>query len=277
VSPPLVPGVRRATAAVVDVLPASTAGRAAELPTAPHHAAPAVVDAVIATVATAAASAVLTPLAAALPGLAAVAAGGPPVDAAVASIAATVATAPAALPAVAASIPGVGDLGLSGLVETARGPFGLVLVFVYSVLIAFALPGVSEIVLAAPLELGLTYLERMTLIILVSAVGKTIGSLAAFHLGQEAKESGPVTRWIRNSRYDVIGWSERRLVRVARNYGYLGLAAFLSVPGFPDTISIYAFSVIETDYPRFAVATFVGSVNRLVLTLLGAEAVLAAI
>lgn len=256
VFPPLVPGARHAAAAVLDALPASTAGRAVELP--PHASA-----AIDAAVAAAAGSAALASLLTGVSGI--VGTFGP------------VGLAELAASAAAGSIPGVGDLGLSGIVETARGPFGLVLIFVYSVLIAFALPGVSEIVLVAPLDLGLTYLERMTVIILVSAVGKTIGSLAAFHLGQEAKESGPVTRWIRNSRFDIIGWSERRLVRVARRYGYLGLAAFLSVPGFPDTISIYAFSVIETDYPRFAVATFVGSVNRLVLTLLGAEAILAAL
>jgi uncharacterized membrane protein YdjX (TVP38/TMEM64 family) len=51
----------------------------------------------------------------------------------------------------------------------------------------------------------------------------------------------------------------------------------LSIPGLPDTLSIYAFSVIESDYPPFAVATFVGSANRLIVTLLGAEAVLAVV
>jgi membrane protein YqaA with SNARE-associated domain len=168
-------------------------------------------------------------------------------------------------------------LDLSRLVESASGPVGVVLIFVYSFLVAFALPGVSEIVLAAPLEMGLSYVERMTLIIVVSAVGKMLGSLLAYHLGQEAKQSGPVTDWIRNSRFDVIGWSERRVVRIAQQYGYVGLAAFLSVPGFPDTVSIYAFSVIDTGYGRFALATFVGSVNRLVLTLVGAEAILAVV
>jgi membrane protein YqaA with SNARE-associated domain len=182
------------------------------------------------------------------------------------------ATAPRVGPAIAEF--GI-DLGLSGLVETATGPAGVGLIFVYSFLIAFALPGVSEIVLAAPLDLGLTYVERMTLIILVSSVGKAAGSVLAFHLGQEAKQSDPVTRWLRNSRFDVLEWSERRMVRIARKYGYVGLAAFLSVPGLPDTLSIYAFAVIETDYPRFTLATFVGSVNRLVLTLLGVEALLA--
>jgi membrane protein YqaA with SNARE-associated domain len=165
-------------------------------------------------------------------------------------------------------------LGLADLVETATGPIGVAIVFVYSFLIAFALPGVSEIVLFAPLDLGLSRAGRLTLIILVSSIGKAAGSVLAFHLGQEAKQSDPVTRWLRNSRFDVVGWSERRLVRIAKQYGYLGLTAVLSIPGLPDTLSIYAFSVIETNYPRFTIATFVGSVNRLVITLAAIEGVL---
>ena len=39
------------------------------------------------------------------------------------------------------------------------------------------------------------------------------------------------------------------------------------MPGFPDTLSIYAFSVLEEDYARFAAATFLGSAGRLVLVL----------
>jgi len=173
--------------------------------------------------------------------------------------------------------PSILDFGLSELVETATGPLGLGLIFVYSFLLAFALPGVSEIVLAAPLDLGLTYLERMTVIILVASVGKVAGSMLAFHIGQEAKDSDPVTRWLRRSRFDVVEWSERGVVRVARRYGYVGLALFLSVPGLPDTVSIYAFTVIERDYPRFALATFVGSANRLIFTLVGVEAILAVV
>ncbi|NHX35294.1 MULTISPECIES: YqaA family protein [Halolamina] len=156
---------------------------------------------------------------------------------------------------------------LSRLVETATGPVGLVAIFVYSFLIAFALPGVSEIVLAAPLDLGLSQTMRLAVIILVSGVGKAAGSVFAFHIGQEAKESGPVTRALRRSRFDVVEWSEKKVVQLAKKYGYGGLALALCVPTFPDTLSIYAFSVLEEDYYRFALATFVGSVGRLLVTL----------
>ena len=56
-------------------------------------------------------------------------------------------------------------------------------------------------------------------------------------------------------------------MRLAREYGYAGLALALSVPFFPDTLSIYAFTVLEDDYLKFAAATFAGSVGRLVVTI----------
>jgi len=156
---------------------------------------------------------------------------------------------------------------LTRLVETATGWGGLAIIFVYSFLIAFALPGVSEIVLLAPLDLGLSTEARLAVIILTSAAGKAAGSVFAFHIGQEAKESGPIIKALRRSRFDVIGWSERRTVEIARRWGYAGLALALSIPFFPDTLSIYAFAVLEEDYARFAAATFVGSVGRLLVTL----------
>lgn len=164
---------------------------------------------------------------------------------------------------------------LSSLVETATGPMGLVAIFVYSFLIAFALPGFSEVVLAAPLDLGLGENGRLAVIILVSGVGKAAGSVFAFHIGQEAKESGPVTRVLRRSRFDVVEWSEKKVVVLAQKYGYGGLALALCVPTFPDTLSIYAFSVLEEDYYRFAFATFVGSVGRLLVTLGGVAVITA--
>jgi membrane protein YqaA with SNARE-associated domain len=160
----------------------------------------------------------------------------------------------------------------ASLVRTATGWPGLGIVFGYSFLIAFALPGVSEIVLLAPLNLGLPGWANTTLIVLTSGVGKAAGSVFAFHIGQEAKEAGPVIRALRRSPIDVVAWSEKQTVQLAQKYGYGGLAVALCVPGFPDTLSIYAFSVLEEDYVKFALATFVGSVGRLVVTLIGVEA-----
>jgi membrane protein YqaA with SNARE-associated domain len=101
----------------------------------------------------------------------------------------------------------------------------------------------------------------------VSGAGKALGSVFAFHLGQEAKESGPIVRFLRRSRFDLVEWSERQTVELARKYGYVGLALALSVPFFPDTLSIYAFAVLERDYVKFAAATFAGSLGRLLVTI----------
>jgi len=166
---------------------------------------------------------------------------------------------------------------LRAAVETATGWAGLGIIAVYSFLIAFALPLPSEVVLFAPLELGLPWWGELGLIIAVSGAGKAAGSLFAFHLGQEAKEAGPVIRFLRRSRFDVVEWSEAKTVEIARKYGYVGLAAALCVPGFPDTLSIYAFSVLEDDYVKFALATFAGSAGRLILWEAGFEAILAVI
>ena len=156
--------------------------------------------------------------------------------------------------------------GLEALVESATGWVGMGVVFLYSFLIAFVLPGPSEVVLLAPIDLGASPAGNLLSIMLVSATGKAAGSVFAFHIGQEAKQAGPVVRWLRRSRFDVLEWSERRSVQLAQRYGYGGLAVALSVPFFPDTISIYAFAILETDYVKFAVATFLGSLGRLAVT-----------
>lgn len=153
------------------------------------------------------------------------------------------------------------------VVETATGWPGVGIVFVYSFLIAFALPGPSEIVLAAPLDISASRVMTLAVIVLTSATGKAIGSVFAFHIGQEAKQAGPIVRWLERSRFDIVGWSERRTVEIAQKYGYVGLALALCVPFFPDTISLYAFAVLEGNYWRFAMATFVGSLGRLLVTL----------
>ena len=152
-------------------------------------------------------------------------------------------------------------------IDSATGWPGLGIIFVYSFLIAFALPGPSEVVLAAPLDLGLSFWIQLGFIIGVSATGKAVGSLLAFHLGQEVKHAGPVVRWLRRSRFDILKWSELRTMNIARQYGYGGLALALCVPFFPDTISIYAFSILEENYQKFAIATFLGSLGRFIVTI----------
>lgn len=169
-----------------------------------------------------------------------------------------------------AVLPVLVDLGdIEHLVETATGPVGLFIIWLYSFLIAFILPLPSEVVLppAETLSLGLPVEANYAIVIVVSGLGKAAGSVFAFHIGQEAKQSGPVIRALRRSRFDIVEWSESKVVQLSRRFGYVGLALALCVPGFPDTLSIYAFAVLEEDYLKFAAATFVGSVGRLLITL----------
>ncbi|MDY6780182.1 MAG: VTT domain-containing protein [Halobacteria archaeon] len=153
------------------------------------------------------------------------------------------------------------------VVETATGWFGVGVVFVYSFLIAFVLPLPSEVVLAAPIDLGLGPTGNLIVILVTSGTGKAFGSVVALHLGLEARSSGPVTRFLRRSRFDVLEWSEKKSVKLAREFGYVGLAIGLSVPFFPDTASIYAFAMLEDNYLKFAGAAFFGSVMRLLITI----------
>ena len=167
----------------------------------------------------------------------------------------------------ATAVPGSGVLGaIEHAVRTATGPVGLAIIAVYSFLIAFILPLPSEIVLAAPIVLPIPEVAEGALVILVSGGFKALGSVAAFYIGNESK--GPILRRLEASGIDVVEWSERRAVSILREYGYVGLAVLLTIPFVPDTLSIYAFTVLEEDYTRFAAATFVGSVGRLLLVAL---------
>lgn len=128
------------------------------------------------------------------------------------------------------------------------------------------LPLPSEVVLLAPLALGLSPGGRLVVITLVSGFGKATGSVVAFHIGQGVTSSGPVLRFFERRGYDVRAWSERQTVALARRYGYGGPALALSVPFFTDTRSIDAFAILERGYLRFALATFAGGVGRLLVT-----------
>ncbi|MFB6283677.1 MAG: hypothetical protein ABEK59_07050 [Halobacteria archaeon] len=130
------------------------------------------------------------------------------------------------------------------------------------------LPLPSEIVLAAPLRLGLPGWLHFTVIVLVSGLGKTAGSLLALMLGLKPRGLG--STYIQRNYPDsvlagMMDGMEATNREVIEKYGYLGLVTGLSVPFVPDTLSIYAFALLESDYAKFGMAVFVGSVNRLLI------------
>lgn len=151
----------------------------------------------------------------------------------------------------------------------------MVLIFVYSVLISFALPLPSEVVLCPvgyvcsgnTLALGFPIEVQVAAVIAVSALGKALGSVFALAIGHNASHSGIVVRSLQRLGFEPREWSQKKMVALVKKWGYVGMAMGLSVPFFPDTISLYAFAILEDDYLKFAAAAFAGSVGRLLVTI----------
>lgn len=165
----------------------------------------------------------------------------------------------------------------------AEGLLGLVCVFGYSFLVAVILPMPGEIVLAMPVDLGLSPLATLALVIGVSSLGKAIGSLAALRIGRQVTNSSPIetirTRLYKHlsslpitasrplSTFSIAIEQDSRLITLVRRYGYVGLALALAVPLMPDTAVVYAFSAIKINPIKFAAAAFIGTVLRLLAVL----------
>lgn len=160
------------------------------------------------------------------------------------------------------------------LLQIATGPAALVVVVVYSFLVAFVLPFPGEFVLATPLDLGLSPTVELVVLILVSSAGKALGSLAALEVGQGVTRVGMLDR-LRGRLGAAPGNLATRLTGVTERYGYVGLAAVLAIPFAPDTAVVYAFSVVGRSRVRFALATFVGTALRLAVVAGLASVVLA--
>lgn len=179
----------------------------------------------------------------------------------------------------------LGTFGIDAIeaaVAAASGWSGLLVIVIYSFLIAFILPLPSEVVLCPigyvcdgnTLGLGLPIEAQIVLVVVLSSIGKAAGSLIALYVGYGASHSGPVIRAAERLGLDPVGWSRSRMVELTQRWGYVGMALGLAVPGFPDTLSIYAFSILENDYAKFAAAAFAGSVGRLVLTVAALEGII---
>ena len=159
-------------------------------------------------------------------------------------------------------------LGAETLLTTISGWPGLIVIFIYAILIAFILPTPIQLVLAVPLNLGIPNHLQLALVILLSATGETIGGLLAFKISQGVKNSNYITKKLENSSIDIMKWTESQSIKVAQKWGYAGLAILLCIPFFPDTASIYAISILETNYIKFGAATFIGTVGRLIVTII---------
>jgi uncharacterized membrane protein YdjX (TVP38/TMEM64 family) len=147
------------------------------------------------------------------------------------------------------------------LVREATGPLGLLVAAVYSFLVAVALPFPGELVLAIPLDTRFGPRVDLAALIVASSLGKAVGSVLALRLGNGAR-TGLFERWL-DGLPTVVALDENPVTRAVSRHGYLGLGVGLAIPLFPDTATIYAFSVLETNYVKFALAAFLGTVVRL--------------
>ena len=150
---------------------------------------------------------------------------------------------------------------IQALIHEVTGPFGLVVAAVYSLLVAVVLPFPGELVLAIPLDLGFDPLTELALLVVASSVGKAVGSLLALRVGNGAR-TGVFDRLF-GQLPTVVSLQNAVPTDLMTRYGYVGLGVGLAIPFLPDTAIIYAFSVLEMNDAKFAVAAFLGTVARL--------------
>lgn len=135
----------------------------------------------------------------------------------------------------------------------------LLLIFLYEVGAAVVLPTPSEIPV-----LGYSWLP-LGWIFVFAVAGKTLGSYLVFFLGDRVKSTGRFQRLAR--RYAWIRWVLEWSERFVRRFGFWAVFVLLSVPGFPDTVSLYLFALVGNRPVLFALASGLGTAVRMVLVL----------
>ena len=137
----------------------------------------------------------------------------------------------------------------------------LLLIFLYEVGAAVILPTPSEIPV-----FGYTWIP-IGWIFAFAVAGKTVGSYLIFFLGDRAKDTQRFQRLVNRYRFFqvVMDWSER----FVRRYGVFAVFVLLSIPGFPDTLSLYLFALVGDRPVLFAIASGLGTAVRMGLVLLG--------
>ena len=135
----------------------------------------------------------------------------------------------------------------------------LLLIFLYEVAAAIILPTPSELPVLGHAKLPLGW------ILAFAVAGKTVGSYVVFFLGDRAKETARFRRLAARYRWiqAVLGWSER----FVRRYGFFAVLLLLSIPGFPDTVSLYLFAIVGNRPVLFSIASGLGTGVRILLVL----------
>jgi len=138
---------------------------------------------------------------------------------------------------------------------------GLLLIFLYEVGTAVVLPTPSEIPV-----LGYKYIP-LAWIFLFAVLGKMIGAYIVFLVGDRAKKITRFQRFL-----DRHHWAKRFFgvsERFVRCYGVFAVFVLLSIPGFPDTASLYLFAIVGKRPILFSIASGLGMALHMGLVLLG--------
>ena len=136
---------------------------------------------------------------------------------------------------------------------------GLLLIFIYEVGAAVILPTPSEIPV-----LGYNYIP-LGWILLFAVLGKTVGSYIVFLGGAKAKDTARFNKFL--ERHLTVKKVYTLTERFVRRYGVGAVFILLSIPGFPDTASIYLFAVVGRRPIAFAIASGLGTAVRMVIVL----------
>ena len=138
---------------------------------------------------------------------------------------------------------------------------GLLLIFLYEVGAAVILPTPSEIPM-----LGYNYIP-LVWIFVFAVLGKMVGAYIVFLAGDRAKGTARFQRFL-----DRHYWAKRFFdlsERFVRRYGVLAVFVLLSIPGFPDTVSLYLFAIVGNRPVLFSIASGLGTAVRMGFVLLG--------
>lgn len=142
----------------------------------------------------------------------------------------------------------------------------LLVIFLYEIGAAVILPTPSELPVLTYKWIPLGWL------FLFAVAGKTLGSYIVFFLGDRVKSTDRFQRlaaryaWIAR----ILEWSER----FVRRFGFWAVFLLLSIPGFPDTISLYLFALVGNRPVLFSIAAGLGTAVRMGLVLAGVHGIL---
>jgi len=137
----------------------------------------------------------------------------------------------------------------------------LILIFLYEVGAAVILPTPSELPI-----FGYSWIP-IGWVFVFAVAGKFVGSYIVFFIGDRVKSTPRFQRVAARVRWvgAVLRWSER----FVRRYGVFAVFVLLSVPGFPDTVSLYLFALVGRRPILFAAASALGTAVRMGLALAG--------